>query len=47
MSINIAGNQTTLNITWDEITLILVTTIVCLSWVVTSYYKYSNKQSRQ
>ena len=41
MSFDLTGNQTTLSIAWDEITLVIIVLSICLAWVITTKIKYA------
>ena len=46
MSFTITGDQTTLSIAWDEITLIIIVLSICSAWIITTKIKYPIKSQQ-
>jgi len=42
MSFVLTGDQSSISLAWDEITLIIIVLSVCLSWIITTKIKYRN-----
>ena len=46
MSFTITGDQTTISIAWDEITLIIIVLSICSAWIITTKIKYPIKSQQ-
>jgi hypothetical protein len=43
MSIELNGDQTSFHVIWDELTLISIVVMFCLSRILVAYFKYQNR----